>query len=63
MQTTPNMLMSFSIKLLVLVIDLVTFIAHVWIVGLKTSNIVIKKRIVALTSYSTSKQIQAPHPT
>jgi hypothetical protein len=43
---TPNMLLFFSIKLPDLVIDPITFIAHVWIARFNTSNTVMKKGLL-----------------
>ncbi len=40
-----------------------TSTTHAWTIMFSTSNTIIKREIIVFTSYSATRQIQAPHPT
>ncbi len=61
--STPNILLSSLIKSPNRATNPTTSTTHVWTIGFNTSNTVIKRGIIALTSYFATRQIQGPHPT
>ncbi len=57
---TPNILLSSSIESPNLAIDPTTSITHTWTIKFSTSNKIIKRGIITLTSYSTKDEYK-PH--